>query len=402
MNNQFPHARGTPLNPHDTDRDRGPRTVRRQRLLAVIAAAVLGVVVIMVGAFALGMLPLFGDAAVEPALVADRIAFVSDRDGDEEIYVMNADGSGVEQLTFNDSDDRYPAWSPDGSRIVFASERENDADMYDIYVMNADGSGVEQLTDDCSNYAPAWSPDGDRIAFTSRGNIYVMNADGSGVELLMGTSRDSCAQVFVSDRDGEAAWYIRNADGSVEPYELDGDSWYRSSVYAGPEWSPDGSRIALRTRLEAEFGVYVMNADGSGLEELSPNDVTLVGRVGWSPDGDRVVFGATFGYGDDGEIYVVNVDGSSVVPLTDNEQEDYWPAWSPDGSRIAFVSERDGDTGIYVMNADGIDVMNDGIYVKYDYIFGENADGSGVERLDGSGAVRLSEGGYPAWSPLLD
>ena len=331
------------------------------------------------------MFPFSGGAASAPVgsipdrdldSVSGRIAFVSNRDGDDEIYVMNADGSGLVQLTENDSDDRDPAWSPDGSRIAFASDRGNDVQKYDIYVMNADGSGVEQLTDGCSNGNPAWTPDGDRIAFVSRGDIYVMNVDGSGVEQLTGTPPESCAYLFLSDRDGEAAWYIRNADGSVEPYELDWDSWFTNAVYAGPDWSPDGSRIALRSRRDGQFGVYVMNADGSGLEELSANDVTFVRGVGWSPDGDRVAFGAVSGYYDDAEIYVVNVDGSGVVPLTDNEQHDFMPTWSPDGGRIAFSSDSDGVldglTGLYVMNADG------------------------------SAVTRLTDGYYAAWSPLLE
>jgi len=112
-----------------------------------------------------------------------RIAFESDRDGDREIYVMNADGSGVTRLTDHDAPDALAAWSPDGQRIAFMSARDGD---FDIYVMNADGSGVTRLTDnDAVDWAPDWSPDGQRIAFMSARDgdfdIYVMNAAGEPV-----------------------------------------------------------------------------------------------------------------------------------------------------------------------------------------------------------------------------
>ncbi len=350
--------------------------MRRQWLFAGVLGVVV-VIAVIVGAFASGILPLLGDGTGEPAFGLGRIAFVSGRDGDAEIYVMNADGSGVEQLTDNDSVDTNPAWSPDGDRIVFTSDRDNDVEIYDIYVMNADGSGVEQLTDGCSNDAPAWSPDGDRIAFGSRGGIYVMNADGSGMEQLTGNSRASCAEIFLSDRDGEWAAYIRNADGSVELF-TDHDSVYPGD--GGPVWSPDGGRIAFHSGRGGDgIGVYVMNADGSGVQRLADtdNDFSLDGVVAWSPDGGQIAFasnrdGDRTGFNfDDQEIYVMNVDGSGVVRLTDSEQSDSDPAWSPDGGRIAFDSLRDGG-GIFVMNADG------------------------------SSVVRLAEGHSPAWSPLLE
>jgi Tol biopolymer transport system component len=115
-----------------------------------------------------------------------QIAFESDRDGNAEIYVMDADGTELERLTDDPAGDAQPAWSPDGTKIAFASDRDGDLDLY---VMNADGSGVEQLTDDFpgTESYPAWAPDGTRIAFTGlRGGdppfgIYVMNADGTGV-----------------------------------------------------------------------------------------------------------------------------------------------------------------------------------------------------------------------------
>ncbi len=115
-----------------------------------------------------------------------KIAFTSDRDGDEEIFVMNADGTGVQQLTDNDDSDWFPVWSPNGKKIAFHSDRDGD---FEVFVMNADGTGVTQLTDhDDSDWIPVWSPDGKKIVFTSDRygdrEIFVMNADGSNVVSL--------------------------------------------------------------------------------------------------------------------------------------------------------------------------------------------------------------------------
>src|SRR5918992_951085 len=114
-----------------------------------------------------------------------QIAFVSLRDGNDEIYVMTADGSDQTNLSNNDADDFNPSWSPDGEKIAFSSFRDEteESDNEEIYVMNADGSGQTRLTDDPAlDRFASWSPDGEKIAFTSdRENgideIYVMNAD---------------------------------------------------------------------------------------------------------------------------------------------------------------------------------------------------------------------------------
>ena len=352
------------------------RRFSQGRWLAGVALLV--VVAVIVDAFALEVLPLPGDATGEPAVGPGRIAFVSDRDGDEEIYVMNADGSGVVQLTDNESDDRDPAWSADGNRIAFASDRDNEVEIYDIYVMNADGSGVEQLTDGCSNGQLAWSPGGDRIAFVSRADVYVMNADGSGVEQLTGDPRDYCVEIFLSARDGEPAWYVRKADGSVELF-TDYNLGYIGN--GGPAWSPDGGRIAFHSGRGGDgIGVYVMNADGSGVERLADTDnvFSLDGDVAWAPDGGRIAFvsnrdgdGNGFNF-DDQTIYVMDVGGTGVARLTDHEHMNSGASWSPDSSRIAFASHREGGNDVYVMN------------------------------VDGSGVVRLADGHSPAWSPLLE
>ncbi len=239
-----------------------------------------------------------------------RIAFASDRDGNTEIYALNADGSGVTRLTNHSAFDGGAAWSPDGARIAFTSDRGG---ITDIYAMNADGSGVTNLTNHSAHDShPTWSPDGTRIAFSSRrdGNaeIYAMNADGSGVTRLTSDS------------------------------ELD----------LHPAWSPDGTRIAFTSYRGGDPEIYAMNVDGSGVTRLTNRNARV---PAWSPDGARIAFAS--GQGDNYEIYVMNANGSGVTPVTSHSAFDYEPAWSPDGSRIAFTSDRDdpgGNHDIYVID----------------------------------------------------
>ena len=132
------------------------------------------------------------------AAAAGQIAFVSNREGQSSIYVINPDGTGLARLTNSTADDALAAWSPDGKRIAFTSNRDGN---FEIYVINADGPGQTRLTDNpAADGNPAWSPDGQRIAFNSNrdGNfeIYVMNADGSGPTPLTNDDAD----------DGYPAW----------------------------------------------------------------------------------------------------------------------------------------------------------------------------------------------------
>ena len=241
-----------------------------------------------------------------------EIAFVSERDGNREIYVMGADGTNVRRLTNNRANDRDPAWSPDGMRLAFYSDREGDTD---IYVMGADGSGPRNLTNHPANeYHPTWSPDGMRLA-------------------------------FASDRDGSTEIYAMNNDGS-NVQRLTGPGAHSGS----PAWSPDGSRIAFNSSRDGNDEIYVMNADGSGQTRLtfSPgND----GFPAWSPDGTQIAFQSNR----DGhfDVYVINADGSDLRRLTTTGSNDWWPEWSADGQYIAFISDRDGVGAIYLMAADG-------------------------------------------------
>ena len=286
----------------------------------------------------------------QPAWSPDgaRIAFVSRRDGNDEIYVMGANGSNQVNLSHNAALDLSPAWSPDGTKIAFFSDRDGPGQGYvgpfQVYVMNADGSGVTRLThDSASDVEETWSPDGSKIAFASGtaggSDIYVMNADGSGVVRLTSDLQDNMEPAWSPDGSKIAfsnfgALKVMNADGTGATTLTSG--W-------NPQWSPDGSKIAfhrvnhtkiaLCSQSPCTLSFYVINADGSGLLQLEHN-LTYGGvssDVGpsWSPDGSRVAFVSAPTSGGALELYVANADGSDLVDLTRGSGAGFYPAWKP-------------------------------------------------------------------------
>jgi Tol biopolymer transport system component/subtilisin family serine protease len=260
-----------------------------------------------------------------------KIAFQTNRDGNDEIYSMNADGSGQTRLTTNPGPDQSPAWSPDGTRIAFTSSPDfNNSPQ--IVLMNADGTGRVNVTNNgVLNADPAWSPDGQKIAFASfrdTGNkpqIYVVNADGSNTTRLTNDtsndgkptwSPDGTRLAFVSDRDGSGFFklYLMNADGTGQQKLLD-------DVAATPAWSPDGTRIAY-----SSFGdIFVVNADGTGRVRLTFNTSSQEVNPAWSPDGTKILFASNPNVF--WNIFVMNADGSSQVDITNNQTHSMSPSW---------------------------------------------------------------------------
>jgi Tol biopolymer transport system component len=288
-----------------------------------------------------------------------RIAYIVSRHRDDnDLYVMNADGSEQRRLTRKEVS--HPSggaqWSPDGRRIAFLrGVRLGGGDWKaDLYVVNPNGSEQRKLGGHPAAWsAYAWSPDGRLIAFTrERGELAVMNADGSGVRVLArggspAWSPDGRRIAFI---DGYSTVYVMNADGSGRRRLTQGGE------LLGLRWSPDGRKILLsclkcaagpRSRFSGWGEVYVMNADGSALRNLT-RDPRTEGRPEWSPDGRKIAF-TRIEPGERSEIVVMNADGSGKRKLA----EGGGPVWSPDGRKIAFTSDRSGKLEIYAMNADG-------------------------------------------------
>ncbi len=215
-----------------------------------------------------------------------RIAFVSDRFGNDEIEV-----TGVGRVTNDDASDTSPSWSPDGAKLAFASDRDGD---YEIYVMNVDGTEVVRLTEnEASDASPSWSPDGAKLAFTSDRDgdyeIYVMNVDGTDVVRLTNNdasdgspswSPDGAQLAFHSDRDGGYEIYVMNADGS-DVVRLTSNEAYDS----GPSWSPDGAWIAFHRLADSREAICLMASDGTSLWELHGGDAPNSSMSGptWGP-----------------------------------------------------------------------------------------------------------------------
>lgn len=285
--------------------------------------------------------------------IGGRVVFHSDRDGEIDIYTMNADGSAVQRLTDAAGRDFEPDWSPDGSTIVFSSDRD-DPDNAQLYLMNADGSNQRRLASPLADdqVGARWSPDGQWILFHSNPqvdgmptfDVYKIRPDGSeltnltdapGNNFMGDWSPDGQRIVFISQRDGNRELYVMNADGSNQTRLTDG-GWENSL----PRWSPNGQQIVFESnRTGSTYGLFVIDAPdqqnaSAGLES-TVRMLTFPGFNHSTPDwvNDEWLYISSdrdstnlVNY----EIYLLKADGSEILRVTENVGVmDRFPNWTP-------------------------------------------------------------------------
>jgi WD40-like Beta Propeller Repeat len=300
-----------------------------------------------------------------PGAANGNIAFVSDRDplgtGNAQVFVMGPQGENPTNLSTDNSNEGGPAFSPDGSRIAFVWSPDFAEDKYagdELVLMNADGSNRERLTRTYdSETEPTWSPDGSKIAFVSfpaEGGTYTleaMNADGSGRTPLLTAS------------DPEAIGFRE------------------------PAWSPDGTKIAY-TDPGGSGDIWVLDL-ATGTRTQLTNSPNIEGEADWSPDGTKIAYVSdpyiltANSLHSNPDIWTMNADGSDKTRLTQDPQADEEPAWSPDGTKIAYTRRQaETDPQAYFYYPADIHVMN--------------ADGSGDQLLLGGPFSDEA----PSWQPL--
>jgi Tol biopolymer transport system component len=338
-------------------------------------------------------------------------------DGSVDLYTVYADGTNEARLTTQDGWEIEPTWSPDGGRLAYTAYPGGKAD---VFVMNADGSGVRDVTNDpeADDYQPTWSSTG--IAFSSRRNghqIYVVQPDGRGRKQLTsgnGSLDPRWAQggriVFSS------SLHARSEIGAVKSFvyrPLTRGPWFDSD----PAWSPDGKRLSFtRSARPGKSDIFVADPNGKGQRNLTRGRGINWGAA-WSPRANMIAFVRFESFG--AQIWAMQPDGTDAHALTTAGSWNEHPSWSPDGRRLVYTARRNGTTDLYVLDLQTLRERRltrtpeeeldpawspDNKWIAFSApTLGSPSLAILVVRPDGTGRAKVTDGGYhktkPAWSP---
>jgi tol-pal system beta propeller repeat protein TolB len=258
------------------------------------------------------------------------IAFTSNRGGNNDIYVIKPDGTGLKQLTFSPYDDRVPCWSPDGNWIAYQSNQDGD---FELYVLKLETGNSRKVTSNgCNDYAPAWSPDGDQFVFYSDcdGNreIYTINVDGSSRNQLTRTS--AVYNWFpLWSHDGQKITYSSNQSSrnyQIFTMRADGSNPVALAQGCVSSYSPDDRWILFSTYCTDSGDIWIMRDNGNNLQQITTNASNL--NPSWSPDGQWIVFQYEVTENDH-DIYIMDREGENWLQLTSGSSRDGAPVWQP-------------------------------------------------------------------------
>ena len=326
---------------------------------------------------------------VEDPYIDPHIIFTSRRWWNYDIFIADVYGGHMTHLTKNKWLDFNPAISNDGSKLAFVSDRDGNREIYalDLIWMDGytqwEGRNLTNITQTAGHdWTPKFSPTNEKILFTTyfpatdNYDVFIMNADGSDKQNLTNSpyyekhpqfSPDGSFIIFQAWQKGKMEIFFSNLlDGNI--INLTRNTASHDIIPQGNAFSPDEQEIVFTSERDGNRNIYIMNTDGTNQIQLTDHSAADYEPV-YSPDGLSIIF--TSERDGNKEIYIMNNNGLNLKNLSNNPADDWNPRYYPDNHKIVFQSLRDGPANweIYMMNLDGKRQTNLTNHPRTDYSF---------------------------------